>query len=87
MHRAGLDRQTRHRHRQHGEILVLRPAMQGDGRMRATLRRLRLHVGIPHHPRLRGCPGAAHLRRHERDHERGDNAGDGVGEVEKTLLI
>ena len=55
--------------------------MQGDGRMRPAFRRLRLHVGIPHHARLRRRPRAAHLRRHERDHERGDYAGDGVGEV------
>ena len=87
MHRVGFDRQTRHRHRQHGEILVLRPAMQSDGRMRPALRRLRLHVGIPHHPRLRRRARAAYLRRHERDHERGDYAEYGVGEVEKTLLI
>ena len=56
-----------------------RPAMQGDGRMRAALRRLRLHVGIPDHPRLCRRPRAAHLRRHERDHEGGDFARDGPG--------
>ena len=40
-----------------------------------------LHVGRPHHPRLRRRTRAAHLRRHERDHEGGDYSGYGVGEV------
>ena len=72
-------RPARHGHRQHGQVLVHRPAVQGDGRVRAAVWRLRLHVGIPHHPRLCRCPRAAHLRRHQRDHERSDHAGHGAG--------
>ncbi len=43
LHRQAACRQARHRHRLDGQVLGHRHAEQGDGRMPAALRRLRLH--------------------------------------------
>ena len=54
--------------------------MQGRdrGRLPAALRRLRLHARVPDQPRVRGCPRAANLRRHQRNHEGDHRQADGA---------
>ena len=60
---------ARCRHRGDGQVLDHRPAVRGDRRVPAVLRRLRLHVGIPDRAPLRRRARAEDLRRHQRDHE------------------
>ena len=65
LHRAASQGRARRRHRRHGQVLHHRPAVRAHRRVPAVLRRLRLHVGIPHRPPLRRRARAEDLRRHE----------------------
>ena len=70
---------ARRRHRLDVQVLVLRHRVQDHRRVPAAARRLRLHVGIPHRPRLRRRPRTAHLRRHQRNYERSHQPLAGTG--------
>src|SRR5690606_14987433 len=55
-----------------GQILALRPAGQGHGRVPATAWWLWLHERISDRAHVARRPRAAHLWRHQRDHEASD---------------
>ena len=65
LHGTAAGKEARHRDRLDGQVLGHRPGGQGDRRMPAAARRLRLHVGIPDLAGLRGRARDAHLRRHQ----------------------
>ena len=65
----GAGQRTGRRNGLHGQAVDFRHAEQGDRRVPAATWRLRLHVGISHHPHVRRRPRPAHLCRHQRDHE------------------
>src|SRR4029450_4350829 len=73
LHRPAYRGRARHRHRLHDEIL-------DHGYPGKNHRPLQLFGGYgymeeyPISHMLSGCPGHAHLRRHQRDHERADRA-------------
>ena len=74
LHPAPARRHARRRGRLHGQVVVLRAAVQGHRRVPAALRRLRLHGRIPDRAHVRRFARPAHLRRHHRDHEGPDRA-------------
>ncbi len=65
VHRVVDQEAARYRNSVDGQVLVHGLAVQSDGRMRATPRGLRLHVGIPGYPGVCRCTRPAHLRGHQ----------------------
>jgi acyl-CoA dehydrogenase len=69
LHGAVPRRRPRRHHRCHEHVVADGARQQVARHLPAAVRRLRLHAGISDRARLRRCPRAPHLRRHDGDHE------------------